>query len=100
MMAPQQRVGEQAAVRADVYSVAAVGHELVTGHGVDLAALARLGVENWPHLPLPSSLRAGLATELNEILLHAMAFEREIELRQLTPAFVGATTNFSKSPSA
>jgi serine/threonine-protein kinase len=134
MMAPEQRVGEQVDVRADVYSVAAVGFELVTGHGVnlDLAALAHLGVENWPHLPLPSSLRPELPTELDEILLHAMAFDRErrpadcaalgslceavmrhhnlvasdkdlarwveSELRQLSPAFVGGVTNYSRSP--
>ncbi|HEX3474646.1 MAG TPA: serine/threonine-protein kinase [Kofleriaceae bacterium] len=79
MMAPEQRVGDQVDVRADVYSVAAVGYELVTGQAVnlDLASLAHLGVENWPHLPQPSSLRAGLPVELDEILLHAMAFERE-----------------------
>ena len=134
MMAPEQRVGEQVDVRADVYSVAALGFELVTGHGVnlDLATLAHLGVDNWPHLPLPSSLRAGLPPELDEILLHAMAFDRERrpadcaalgalceavmrsynlvasdkdvarwiegELRQLSPAFIGATTGFSRSP--
>ena len=79
MMAPEQRIGEQVDVRVDVYSVAAVGYELVTGHAVnlDLAALAHLGVENWPHLPLPSSLRANLPPELDEILLTAMAYERE-----------------------
>jgi serine/threonine-protein kinase len=79
MMAPEQRVGEQVDVRADVYSVAAVGYELVTGQAVnlDLASLAHLGVENWPHLPPPSSLRPGLPVELDEILLRAMAFERE-----------------------
>jgi serine/threonine protein kinase len=79
MMAPEQRVGEVVDVRADVYSVAAVGYELVTGHAVnlDLAALAHLGVENWPHLPLPSSLRANLPAELDELLLGAMAFERD-----------------------
>jgi len=78
MMAPEQRVGEQVDVRADVYSVAAVGYELVTGHAVnlDLAALAHLGVQNWPHLPLPSTLRA-LPPELDAILLRAMAFERD-----------------------
>ena len=56
MMAPEQRVGEQVDVRADVYSVGAVGYEILTGHGVnlDLAALAHLGIENWPHLPPPS----------------------------------------------
>jgi eukaryotic-like serine/threonine-protein kinase len=79
MMAPEQRVGEQVDVRADVYSVAAVGYELVTGQSVnlDLASLAHLGIENWPHLPQPSSLRAGLPVELDEILLRAMAYERE-----------------------
>jgi eukaryotic-like serine/threonine-protein kinase len=79
MMAPEQRVGERVDVRADVYSVAAVGFEILTGHGVnlDLAALAHLGVENWPHLPLPSSLRPQLPAELDGILLGAMAFERD-----------------------
>ena len=79
MMAPEQRVGEVVDVRADVYSAAAVGYELVTGHAVnlDLAALAHLGVDNWPHLPLPSSLRANLPPELDEILLVAMSFERD-----------------------
>jgi serine/threonine-protein kinase len=136
MMAPEQRVGEQVDVRADVYSAAAVGYELVTGQAVnlDLASLAHLGVENWPHLPLPSSLRPGLPVELDEILLHAMAFERERrpadcaafgalceaimkrhnlvasdkdlarwvdgELRQLSPAFAGASTGFSRSSPA
>jgi tRNA A-37 threonylcarbamoyl transferase component Bud32 len=79
MMAPEQRVGEQVDVRADVYAVSAVGFEILTGHGVnlDLAALAHLGIENWPHLPLPSSLRPNLPTELDEILLAAMSFDRE-----------------------
>jgi hypothetical protein len=79
MMAPEQRVGEQVDVRADVYSVAAVGYELVTGRAVnlDLAALAHLGIDNWPHLPVPSTLRTGLPPELDQILLGAMAFERD-----------------------
>jgi hypothetical protein len=79
MMAPEQRVGETVDVRADVYSVAAVGFEIVTGHAVnlDLAALAHLGVENWPHLPQPSSLRAQAPQELDALLLGAMAFERD-----------------------
>jgi serine/threonine-protein kinase len=79
MMAPEQRVGDQVDVRVDVYAVAAVGYEIVTGHGVnlDLAALAHLGVENWPHLPPPSSLRPQLPPELDKILLGGMSFERE-----------------------
>ncbi len=79
MMAPEQRVGERVDVRADVYSVAAVGYEIMTGHGVnlDLAALAHLGVENWPHLPPPTTLRSDLPPEIDGLLLGAMAFERE-----------------------
>ena len=134
MMAPEQRIGEQVDVRVDVYSVAAVGFELVTGHAVnlDLAALAHLGVENWPHLPLPSSLRPNLPPELDEILLTAMAYERDrrprdcatfeatfervmkahglscsdkdiarwvdSELRQLVPAFQGASQSVISKP--
>ncbi len=80
MMAPEQRVGDQVDVRADVYSVGAVAFEVLTGHGVnlDLAALAHLGIENWPHLPLPSSLRAAIAGRARRVLLmQTMAFERE-----------------------
>lgn len=79
MMAPEQRVGEAVDVRADVYSTGAVAFEVLTGHAVnlDLAALAHLGVENWPHLPLPSSLRPDLPRELDEIVLTSMAFERD-----------------------
>jgi hypothetical protein len=79
MMAPEQRIGETVDVRADVYSVAAVAYEILTGHGVnlDLAALAHLGTENWPHLPVPSSLRAQLPAELDGVLMKAMAFERD-----------------------
>jgi hypothetical protein len=56
-----------------------VGYELLTGAAVnlDLAALAHLGVDNWPHLPLPSSLRANLPQELDELLLVGMSFERD-----------------------
>ena len=79
MMAPEQRVGEQVDVRADVYSVAAVAYETLTGHAVnlDLAALAHLGVENWPHLPPPTQLRPDLPRELDAMLLTAMSFERD-----------------------
>jgi eukaryotic-like serine/threonine-protein kinase len=79
MMAPEQRVGETVDVRADVYSVGAVAYEILTGHGVnlDLAALAHLGVENWPHLPMPSTLRSGLPIELDALLMQCMSFDRE-----------------------
>jgi hypothetical protein len=79
MMAPEQRVGEVVDVRADVYSTAAVAYEILTGHGVnlDLAQLAHLGVDNWPHLPPPTSLRPQLPAELDKLVLGAMAFDRE-----------------------
>jgi hypothetical protein len=78
MMAPEQRVGDVVDQRADVYSTAAVGYELLTGAAVnlDLAALAHLGTEGWPHLPRPSAVRPQLPRELDDILLGAMAFER------------------------
>jgi hypothetical protein len=78
-MAPEQRVGETVDVRADVYSVAAVAYEILTGQVVnlDLAALAHLGTENWPHLPPPSQLRPGLPAELDGFLLGAMSFSRD-----------------------
>ncbi len=79
MMAPEQRVGEQVDVRADVYSTGAVAYEVLTGNAVnlDLAALAHLGIDNWPHLPMPSSLRPQLPVELDRLLMGAMAFDRE-----------------------
>ncbi|MEO6776404.1 MAG: serine/threonine-protein kinase [Kofleriaceae bacterium] len=79
MMAPEQRVGDQVDVRADVYSVGAVAFEILTGQGVnlDLAALAYLGVENWPHLPMPSTLRPQLPRELDALLMQCMSYERD-----------------------
>jgi serine/threonine protein kinase len=78
-MAPEQRVGDVVDVRADVYSVAAVAYEVLTGQAVnlDLATLAHLGTENWPHLPPPSSLRAQLPPELDGVVMRAMSFERD-----------------------
>ncbi len=80
MMAPEQRVGDVVDQRADVYSTAAVGYELLTGAAVnlDLAALAHLGTEGWPHLPKPSTLRPELPVELDDILLRAMSFDRTL----------------------
>jgi hypothetical protein len=78
VMAPEQRMGQDIDVRADVFAVAALGYELLTGAAVnlDLAILAQLGVEGWPHLPLPSTLRPELPVELDAILIGALAYER------------------------
>jgi serine/threonine protein kinase len=78
VMAPEQRMGHDIDVRADVFAVAALGYELLTGAAVnlDLAILAQLGVEGWPHLPMPSTLRPELPVELDAILIGALAYER------------------------
>ena len=78
MMAPEQRVGEIVDKRADIYSLAAVGYELLTGAAVnlDMATIAHLGIAGWPHLPNPSDLRPGVPVEFDSILLGAMAYDR------------------------
>jgi serine/threonine protein kinase len=77
VMAPEQRMGQEIDVRADVYSCAALGYELLTGTAVnlDLAILAQLGVDGWPHLAMPSAVRSELPTDLDRILIGALAYE-------------------------
>ena len=79
MMAPEQRMGKPVDARADVYSVAAVGYEILTGQEVnlDLAMAISKGFEGWPHLALPSTVRPELPVELDAILLGALGFEPE-----------------------
>jgi Protein kinase domain len=78
-MAPEHRTGQAVDRRADLYGVGAITYELVTGAEVnlDLAILAHLGRQGWPHLPKPSDVRPELPTELDQILFKALAYERE-----------------------
>jgi serine/threonine-protein kinase len=79
VMAPEQRMGQIVDLRADVYSVAALGYELFTSAemNLDLVQLAQLGIEGWPHLPPPSEVRNELPRELDAVLLGALAFQPE-----------------------
>ena len=79
VMAPEQRMGQEVDLRADVYSVAALGYELFTSAemNLDLVQLAQLGIDGWPHLPPPSGVRTDLPRELDAVLLGALAFSAE-----------------------
>ncbi|HKE19618.1 MAG TPA: serine/threonine-protein kinase [Kofleriaceae bacterium] len=76
-MSPEQRVGQDVDLRADIYSVGAIAYELLTGRviNLDFAMLAHLGREGWPHLPRPSTVRPELPPELDAIVFGAMAFD-------------------------
>jgi hypothetical protein len=78
-MAPEHRLGQDVDRRADLYAVGAICYELLTGQviNLDLAMIAHLGKEGWPHLPRPSSVRPELPAELDDIVFQAMAFERD-----------------------
>ena len=79
-MAPEHRLGQvELDLRADLYAVGAICYELLTGRAVnlDLAMLAHLGKEGWPHLEPPSKVRPEVPAEIDPVLWKAMAFDRE-----------------------
>ncbi len=78
-MAPEHRTGQAVDRRADVYGVGAIAYELLTGAEVnlDLAMLAHLGREGWPHLAAPTKVRSDLPPELDAIIFKALSYERE-----------------------
>jgi tRNA A-37 threonylcarbamoyl transferase component Bud32 len=78
-MAPEQRSGQAVDARADEFGVGAILYECVTGVQIDLdlARLAQLGLERWPHLELPTKLRPDLPKALDDIIFRALAYKPE-----------------------
>jgi tRNA A-37 threonylcarbamoyl transferase component Bud32 len=78
-MAPEHRTGQAVDRRADLYGVGAIAYRVLTGQEInlDLAMLAHLGKQGWPHLPPPSQLRPELPTALDAVIFKALAYEKE-----------------------
>jgi tRNA A-37 threonylcarbamoyl transferase component Bud32 len=77
-MAPEQRTGQAIDRRADVYGVGAIGYEMLSGQiiDLDLANLAHLGKEGWPHLQPLGKLRTDLPPEVDDVIFRALKFEK------------------------
>jgi hypothetical protein len=75
-MAPEQRLGHPLDLRTDIFGVGVIGYELVSCAPVSLDPIAQSG-DGWPHLRLPSALRPGIPTELDDALMRALAHDRE-----------------------
>jgi serine/threonine-protein kinase len=78
-MPPEQRLGMDVDLRADVYGVGAIAYEILSGEPVNLdyVALAAQGTTGWPHLPPLSASRADVPKALDAIIFKALAFARE-----------------------
>jgi serine/threonine-protein kinase len=78
-MAPEHRTGQAVDKRADIYGVGAIAYEVITGNEVnlDLAMLAHLGREGWPHLPPLVSVRPDLPPELDAVVFKALQYEKD-----------------------
>jgi serine/threonine protein kinase len=75
-MAPEQRQGHMLDSRTDIFGVGAIAYELLSGAALDLDPLA-LGPQGWPHLRRPSTLRRDMPLELDEVVMRALAYDRE-----------------------
>jgi serine/threonine-protein kinase len=78
-MAPEHRVGEPVDARADVYGLGALAYELFSGQliNLDLALLAHLGRQGWPHLRPLVEVRPDLPPELGKMVWQALSYARE-----------------------
>ena len=76
-MAPEQRMGKAVDARTDVFGVAAMAYEMITGTTVnlDLNRMLALGMENWPHLPRLAELRPSAPAALEAIIFKALSFD-------------------------
>lgn len=76
-MSPEQLRGEKVSAASDIFSMALVAYEMLTGRrpfnpssGPQLLEMHRMGVR-----VMPSDLRPGLSTEAQAIILRALSFE-------------------------
>jgi len=78
-MPPEQRLGMDVDLRADVYGVGAIAYEILSGEAVNLdyVVLAAQGTEGWPHLPPLSTRRTDVSRELDVVIFKALAYARE-----------------------
>ena len=85
-MPPEQRMGMDVDLRADVYGVGAIAYELLSGEAVNLdyVALAAQGTEGWPHLSPLSSKRSDVPLALDAIIFKALAYAREARFPDCT----------------
>jgi serine/threonine-protein kinase len=103
-MAPEHRTGQEVDRRADVYGVGAIAYEVLTGQEVnlDLAMLAHLGRQGWPHLKPPSEVRPDLPKELDAIVFKALAYDkadRYASCAALEEALEGVCTRYGLTAS-
>jgi serine/threonine-protein kinase len=97
-MAPEQRTGQAIDRRADVYGVGTIAYELLSGQiiDLDLANLAHLGKEGWPHLQPLAKVRTDLPPEIDEVIFKALKFEKNDRYPDCS-AFEVALENLAQS---